>query len=103
MKDKKFARVTTPQLVFMKQWLKTKHAIMFRLSNKVFQVDFLDQSQILLNTDSKMVTYTNKKGERSVHTLNEALNSSESEMSRRINYTKGILNSIRKNSEDPQP
>jgi polo-like kinase 1 len=34
----------------MKQWLKTKHAIMFRLSNKVFQVDFLDSSQILLNT-----------------------------------------------------
>jgi polo-like kinase 1 len=35
---------------------------MFRLSNKVFQVDFLDQSQILLNTDTKLVTYTNKKG-----------------------------------------
>jgi polo-like kinase 1 len=62
MKDKKFVKLTSTKLVYMKQWLKTKHAIMFRLSNKVFQVDFLDQSQILLNTDSKMVTYTNKKG-----------------------------------------
>ena len=62
MKDKKFVKLTSTKLVYMKQWLKTKHSIMFRLSNKVFQVDFLDQSQILLNTDSKMVTYTNKKG-----------------------------------------
>lgn len=48
---------------------------MFRLSNKVFQVDFLDTTQILLNTDTKLVTYTNKKGEKTVHTLNEALSS----------------------------
>lgn len=39
--------------VFVKQWLKTKHAIMFRLSNKVFQVDFFDHSQILLKTETK--------------------------------------------------
>lgn len=62
MQNRTFAKQPVTRLVYMKQWLKTKHAIMFRLSNKVFQVDFLDQSQILLNTDSKMVTYTNKKG-----------------------------------------
>ena len=39
--------------IFVKQWLKTKHAIMFRLSNKIFQVDFFDHSQILLKTDTK--------------------------------------------------
>jgi hypothetical protein len=48
---------------------------MFRLSNKVFQVDFLDSTQILLNTEKKIVTYTNKKGEKSVHILSEALSS----------------------------
>lgn len=85
--------------MYLKQWLKTKHAIMFRLSNKIFQVDFLDSTQILLNTEKKLVTYTNKKGERSVHALSEALASTETEMARRIKYTKEILNSIKKNSE----
>ncbi len=84
----------------MKQWLKTKHAIMFRLSNKVFQVDFLDSSQILLNTQKKMVIYTNKKGQRNMYTLNQALNSTETQMARRIKYTKQILNSIKKNNEE---
>jgi len=36
--------------IYMKQWLKTRHAIMFGLSNKIFQVNFFDNSQILLNT-----------------------------------------------------
>lgn len=38
------------QFVYMKQWLKTRHAIMFGLSNKLFQVNFFDNSQILLQT-----------------------------------------------------
>ena len=45
----------------MKQWLKTRHAIMFGLSNKVFQVNFFDNSRILLNTDKKTVLFTSKK------------------------------------------
>lgn len=36
--------------IYMKQWLKTRHAIMFGLSHKIFQVNFFDNSQILLNT-----------------------------------------------------
>ena len=37
----------------MKQWLKTRHAIMFGMSNKIFQVNFFDNSQIILNTKKK--------------------------------------------------
>ncbi len=45
----------------MKQWLKTRHAIMFGLSNKIFQVNFFDNSQILLNTEKKTVLFFNKR------------------------------------------
>jgi len=48
--------------IFVKQWLKTKHAIMFRLSNRIFQVDFFDNSQIILRTDTKLIKYKSKKG-----------------------------------------
>ena len=36
--------------IYLRQWLKTKHAIMFRLNNKIFQVNFFDGSRVSLNT-----------------------------------------------------
>merc|ERR1711974_255134 len=33
--------------VYVKKWMKTKHAIMFRLSNKIVQVNFTDKSEII--------------------------------------------------------
>lgn len=48
--------------IYIKQWLKTRHAIMFGLSNKLFQVNFFDNSQILLHTAKKTVLFTSKRG-----------------------------------------
>lgn len=59
--------------IYVKQWLKTKHAIMFRLSNGIFQVNFFDKSQILLSTIKKVIMFTSKEGERTIETLNDAL------------------------------
>jgi polo-like kinase 1 len=50
--------------IYVKKWMRTKHAIMFRLSNKIVQVNFQDHTEILLNSESRLVTYVNKKGER---------------------------------------
>lgn len=49
-------------MIYVKQWLKTKHAMMFRLNNKIFQVNFQDNSQILLNTHKREVFFINKRG-----------------------------------------
>ena len=62
MKSENITHKEDPEYVYMKQWLKTKHAIMFRLSNKLFQVNFFDNSQILLNTEKKTLLFTSKKG-----------------------------------------
>lgn len=78
-------------MVYVKKWMKTRHAIMFRLSNKVVQVNFTDKTEILLSSENKMVTYVNKKGERSYYPLATALDSSNTEMSKRLKYTKEIL------------
>jgi polo-like kinase 1 len=37
---------------------------MFRLSNKVVQVNFQDNTEIVLSSEHKVVTYLNKKGEK---------------------------------------
>lgn len=48
--------------VYVKKWMKTKHAIMFRLSNKIVQVNFTDKSEIILSSEQKLVTYINLRG-----------------------------------------
>lgn len=64
---------------------------MFRLSNKVVQVNFQDHTEIMLSSETKVVTYVNKKGERSTYPLNSAMESANLEMVKRLKYTKDIL------------
>ena len=77
--------------VYVKKWMRTRHAIMFRLSNKVVQVNFQDSTEIILCSESRVVTYVNKKGERNTYPLVSALESSNTEMTKRLKYTKDIL------------
>ena len=71
--------------------MKTRHAILFRLSNKIVQVNFTDKTEVILSSEHKMLTYVNKKAERSNYPLATALESSNIEMTKRLKYTKEIL------------
>ena len=64
---------------------------MFRLSNKIVQVNFQDHTEIILSSESKVVTYVNKKAERLTYPLATAMESSNMEMAKRLKYTKDIL------------
>ena len=78
-------------LVYVKKWIRTKHAILFRLSNKIVQICFLDSTEIILKGESKMVTYINKKNEKLNYPLSTAMESDNKEMTKRLKYTKDIL------------
>jgi polo-like kinase 1 len=78
-------------VVYVKKWMRTRHAIMFRLSNKVVQVNFQDHTEIMLSSETKVVTYVNKKGERSTYPLSSAMESANLEMVKGLKYTKDIL------------
>jgi polo-like kinase 1 len=78
-------------IIYVKKWMRTRHAIMFRLSNKIVQVCFQDHTEIILSSESRVVTYANKKGERSTYPLSSALESNNYEMTKRLKYTKDIL------------
>ena len=92
-----------PGSVYVKKWMRTKHAIMFRLSNKIVQVNFQDHTEILLNSENRYVTYVNKKGERSTMPLNQALDSNNAEMTKRLKYTKDILTHMLNNNQQQHP
>lgn len=81
-------------IVYVKKWMVSKHAIMFRLSNKVVQVNFQDHTEIMLSSKTKMVTYVNKKGERSSYPLSSAMESENYDMVKRLKFTKDALTNM---------
>lgn len=90
-KEEKEKEVSEKPFTYVKKWMRTRHAIMFRLSNKIVQVCFQDHTEIILSSESRIVTYVNKKSERSTYPLSTALENSNYEMTKRLKYTKDIL------------
>jgi len=58
---------------FLKKWVRTKHAILFRISNRTVQVVFYDRSEVLLSSEARVITYVSKQGQRSEHSLDDVL------------------------------
>ena len=77
--------------IYLKRFVKTKHAILFRLSNKTVQISFHDNTEIILSQENKTVTYINKKGLKFLYPLSKALENDNKEMTKRLRYTKKIL------------
>ena len=74
---------------YVRKWLKTKHAVIFRLSNKVIQVDFNDGTEIMLSSEMQSVTYVNKLRVCSTHWLSQL--PQDLELLKRLKYSKDIL------------
>lgn len=84
------------RFVFIKKWLTTPHAMIFRLNTKVVQVYFHDRTEIMLCSVRKEVAFVNKSGEVTVSMLRTAGESGNLEMTKRLKYTKEILTSLLK-------
>ena len=54
---------------YIKKWKRAKKAILLRNSNKMIQVIFQDQSELILASGSGMVTFVNAKKEIKTTTL----------------------------------
>ena len=61
------------KLVYVRRWFRSKHAVIFRLSNKSVQVIFVDQSELLISSIRKEAQYINKKKEKIQYGLNEIM------------------------------
>ncbi|GKY93285.1 hypothetical protein MPSEU_000296000 [Mayamaea pseudoterrestris] len=89
---------STPHLptnfVFVKKWLRTKHAILFRLSNQTVQVVFYDQTELLITPDERYITYVDKNRERTTYNFTSDLVASSTDMEKRLRYTKDIITQL---------
>jgi polo-like kinase 1 len=90
-KDEHFHYSAHNNFVYLKKWMKTKQAFLFRLSNKIVQVVFQDHTQIILSSETRQLTYVNRLQEKLKFSLSTALESSNTEMVKRLKYTKDIL------------
>jgi POLO box duplicated region len=79
------------ELVYVKKWVRTKHAIMFFLSNKTVQVVFYDQTELLFTPDTTYLTYVDKRRERCTFHFTDELIGSSGEIEKRLKYTKEIM------------
>ena len=76
---------------FVKKWLKTRHAIVFRVSNRIVQVSFFDNSAILMATDGDQIAYVNKQQQCVVHTVQQGEEAPTADMEKRLKYAREIL------------
>jgi hypothetical protein len=60
------APITENQGIYVQKWVRTGHAMIFRLTSHTVQVNFFDHTKVILTADTNTVTYVNKKKERQV-------------------------------------
>jgi serine/threonine protein kinase len=60
---------------YLKKWVRTRHAVLLRLSNRCVQVSFFDTSELLLSAEANIVTYLDREGSRTHHILRDVMES----------------------------
>jgi hypothetical protein len=92
--------ISSGGLSFCKKWVRTRRAILLRLSNRTVQISFYDGAHLLLSSDGKVATMIDAQGARSVYATHALLaaggvkNSTEDEVFRRITYAKGVIQQL---------
>ena len=107
-------------LVYMKKWIRTKHAMLFRLSDGTVQVSalyellnfilhlfsyfimlffvskvlFYDLTEVLISSEGKLITFVDKEKNRFVHTIADVANKQQNDVQRRLKYAKEILSQL---------
>jgi polo-like kinase 1 len=81
-------------MTHVKKWIKTRHAILFRMSNRTVQVQFFDGSELGMSCLGKTVSFMDKTGVRDVFALGDIATAGRPDVSKRLKYTKDILYQI---------
>jgi len=78
--------------LYVKKWMRSRHAILFQLSNKLVQVHFLvDATELHFSSRHQVVTYIDKRKERHTYPLQSVLDVPNPELGKRLRYAKDML------------
>jgi len=81
--------------LYIKNIIKNDNMILLKLSNKIIQIFFIDDSKLSLTTDGEEVLYKNKKTNENIFdTLSNILNSKNEHLINKIKHAKVLLSKI---------
>jgi len=75
--------------VYVRKWMRTRHSVIFRLSNNCLQVSFLDDTEVLLWANRRWVTIKSKDSPRRTLDLKDA--AAIPDAAKRLKYVHDIL------------
>ena len=79
------------KLFFVKKFLISKTAVLFRLSNKLIQIFFSDGTEVTFSTETTDFLFKNKKGEEEQESIQNAMNGDDNELIKKIKIAKNML------------
>ncbi|CAI5730633.1 unnamed protein product [Peronospora destructor] len=87
-------------MVFVTKWVKTRHAVLFQLSNGAIQFNFFDKSKLVLSANARVATYLNRDGILAVFSSSRVILTSERpDLSKRLRYAKDMLQQMVRTTE----
>ncbi|CAI2363860.1 unnamed protein product [Moneuplotes crassus] len=82
---------------FIKAWMKSRNAIIFKFARKSVQVIFNDGTEVrMINKPSKMIEYVDPDGSCKLLELDQALESSDEELLKRLEYSRKMTKELSK-------
>jgi len=81
-------------LDFLTKYLRTKRAVIFRLSNKVVQVNFFDHTKLMFSGDGDIVSFVDRNRVMKSYRLLEFIKMGNTDEINRLNYIKSILEQL---------
>jgi len=81
-------------LDFLTKYLRTKRAVIFRLSNKVVQVNFFDHTKLMFSGDGNIVSFVDRNRDMKSYKLLEFIKAGNEDEINRLKYIKSILEQL---------
>ncbi|KAF0520515.1 Pkinase-domain-containing protein [Gigaspora margarita] len=84
----------THNMEFLTKYKRTPHAVLFRLSNRLLQVNFFDHEKIILSEEGRVITYIDEARGINTHTISEILRGDYATEKNRLKYVKDVLKKL---------
>eukprot|EP00158_Paraphelidium_tribonemae_P004713 Partr_v1_DN26925_c0_g1_i2_m7078 putative Polo-like kinase len=81
-------------LNFLVKFMRTKHAVMFRLTNNIVQINFFDHTKLILSADGLVLTFIDRERKLTTYSLYDVLKERKTDIISRLKYTRDILESL---------
>ena len=89
--DKRYEGNQDEKLFFIKKYLTSKNATLFRLSNKLVQIMFTDGTEVIFSTKTNNFIYKDKRGDEIQESIQSAMTGNNQDIIKKIKLAKNMM------------